>query len=170
MTSRKQNYPILRINNAGITARLLRKQNNDLAVANYPIKRIKNAGERAELLRKKGMRIDMDCIFCKIIKGEIPSKKIYEDENVFVFEDISPVAPIHYLAVPKVHISSAAEVTAENSVAIAKIFEAIGKIAKEKGLDEGFRIINNCGENAGQTVFHIHFHLLAGENFGSKLI
>jgi histidine triad (HIT) family protein len=104
----------------------------------------------------------MDCIFCKIISGEIPSKKVYEDELVYAFEDIAPAAPVHYLIIPKKHISSAKDITPENSAIIAHIFEVIAKIAKEKKLEDGFRIVNNCGEMAGQTVFHIHFHLLAG--------
>lgn len=104
----------------------------------------------------------MDCIFCKIINGELPSKKIYEDELVYVFEDIAPAAPIHYLIIPKEHISSAKEITPENSHIIAHIYEVIAKLAKDLKLEDGFRIVNNCGELAGQTVFHIHFHLLAG--------
>ncbi len=104
----------------------------------------------------------MDCIFCKIIAGEIPSKKIYEDELVYVFEDINPVSPIHFLLIPKKHISSAMEITEENSKYIARIYEIIPKLAKEHNIHEGFRVVNNCGEDAGQTVFHIHFHLLGG--------
>lgn len=103
-----------------------------------------------------------DCLFCKIIKGEIPSKKIYEDETVYVFEDIAPTAPIHYLVIPKEHISGANEITSENSAVVAHIFEVISKLAKELGLEDGFRVVNNCGKSAGQTVFHMHFHLLAG--------
>ncbi len=104
----------------------------------------------------------MDCIFCKIINGELPSKKIYEDDVVYVFEDIAPAAPIHYLMIPKEHISSAKEITPENSHIIAHIYEVVAKLAKDLKLEDGFRIVNNCGEMAGQTVFHIHFHLLAG--------
>ncbi len=104
----------------------------------------------------------MDCIFCKIINGELPSKKIYEDDLVYVFEDIAPAAPIHYLMIPKEHISSAKEITPENSYVIAHIYEVVAKLAKDLKLEDGFRIVNNCGEMAGQTVFHIHFHLLAG--------
>lgn len=107
----------------------------------------------------------MDCLFCKIIKGEIPSKKVFEDDIVFVFEDIQPVAPIHYLVVPKEHISCAAEITEKNSAVIAHIYEVIAQLAKKLDLKDGFRVINNCGGNAGQTVFHIHFHLLAGRKF-----
>ncbi len=104
----------------------------------------------------------MDCIFCKIINGELPSKKIYEDDVIYVFEDIAPAAPIHYLMIPKEHISSAKEITPENSHIIAHIYEVVAKLAKDLKLEDGFRIVNNCGEMAGQTVFHIHFHLLAG--------
>lgn len=104
----------------------------------------------------------MDCLFCKIIAGEIPSKKVYEDELVYAFEDIAPTAPIHYLIVPKEHISSASAITSENSATVAHIFEVIAKLTKDLGLENGFRVVNNCGETAGQTVLHLHFHLLAG--------
>lgn len=107
-----------------------------------------------------------DCLFCKIIKGEIPSKKIYEDELVYVFEDIEPTAPIHYLVIPKEHISKLDEINESNSGVIAHIYEVIAKLAKELDLKEGFRVVTNCGESAGQSVFHIHFHLLAGREFG----
>ena len=103
-----------------------------------------------------------DCLFCKIVKGEIPSKKIFEDEVVYVFEDIAPTAPIHYLVIPKEHIACAADITPENSKVVAHIFEVIAKLAKDLDLKDGFRVVNNCGEMAGQTVFHMHFHLLAG--------
>ena len=106
-----------------------------------------------------------DCLFCKIVVGEIPSKKIYEDDTVYVFEDIAPTAPIHYLCIPKQHISKLDEVTAENSAVIAHIYEVIAKLAKELDLKDGFRVVSNCGESAGQSVFHIHFHLLAGRPF-----
>ncbi len=107
----------------------------------------------------------MDCLFCKIINGDIPSKKVYEDDLVYVFEDIAPTAPIHYLLIPKEHIASAAEITSENSKIVAHIFEVIAKLAKDLNLKDGFRVVNNCGESAGQTVFHMHFHLLAGRSF-----
>lgn len=104
-----------------------------------------------------------DCIFCKIIKGEIPSTKVYEDEVCYAFKDIEPVAPVHYLFIPKDHIESAAKITSENSHIVAHIYEAIAKVAKEEGFDkDGFRIVNNTGLSAGQTVFHIHFHVIAG--------
>ena len=108
----------------------------------------------------------MDCIFCKIINGEIPSNKAYEDDKVLAFYDLEPQAPVHILIVPKEHIACAADITAENSAVIAHIFEVAAIIAKEKGLDDGFRIVNNCGESAGQTVKHIHFHLMGGRSFG----
>lgn len=108
----------------------------------------------------------MDCIFCKIINGEIPSNKAYEDDKVLAFYDLEPQAPVHILIVPKEHIACAADISPENSAVIAHIFEVAAIIAKEKGLDDGFRIVNNCGESAGQTVKHIHFHLMGGRNFG----
>ena len=106
-----------------------------------------------------------DCLFCKIIAGEILSKKIYEDDTVYVFEDIAPTAPIHYLLIPKQHISKLDEVNADNSAVIAHIYEVIAKLAKDLDLKDGFRVVSNCGEQAGQSVFHIHFHLLAGRAF-----
>ena len=111
-----------------------------------------------------------DCIFCKIIAGEIPSDKIYEDEKVIAFRDIHPQAPVHFLVVPKEHIKSAAEITAGNSGIVAYCFEVIAKLAVSEKLDDGFRVINNCGENAGQTVPHLHFHVLAGRTLGETLV
>ena len=108
----------------------------------------------------------MDCIFCKIVNGEIPSNKVFEDDKVLAFYDLEPQAPEHILIIPKQHIASAAEITAENSAVIAHVFEVAAIIAKEKGLDNGFRIVNNCGDSAGQTVKHIHFHLMGGRDFG----
>jgi len=107
----------------------------------------------------------VDCIFCKIVKGEIPSTKIYEDETVLAFADIAPTAPVDYLIIPKEHIKSTAEITPENSAVIAHIFEVIAKLSKDLKLDDGFRVVNNCGECAGQTVKHLHFHLLGGRDF-----
>ena len=105
----------------------------------------------------------MDCLFCKIIAGEIPSSKVYEDEKVLAFKDINPLAPIHILVIPKIHIESAAAVTAENSAVISHIFEVIAQIVKEQGIDEdGFRVVTNCGENGCQSVKHLHFHILGG--------
>ena len=107
----------------------------------------------------------MDCLFCKIIAGDIPCSKVYEDDSVFAFNDIDPQAPVHVLIVPKEHIASADDVNEANSAVIAHIFEVAAKIAKEKGLDDGYRIVNNCGDRAGQTVKHIHFHLMGGRDF-----
>ncbi len=107
----------------------------------------------------------MDCLFCKIAAGEIPSKKVYEDEQVYAFYDIDPQAPVHVLLIPKTHIASAAEITAQNSAVVAHIFEVAARIAKELGLDDGFRIVSNCGDSAGQTVKHLHFHLMGGRTF-----
>ena len=106
-----------------------------------------------------------DCIFCKIIKGDIPSAKVYEDDTVFAFKDIEPQAPVHILVVPKEHIKWASDITEENSKVVAHIFEVIAKIAKEQGLDDGYRVVNNCGDCAGQTVKHLHFHLMGGRDF-----
>ena len=107
----------------------------------------------------------MDCIFCKIANGEIPATKVYEDDLVVAFNDLEPQAPTHILVIPKEHISSAKEVTEENSKVIAHIFEVIAKLSKDLKMDDGFRVVNNCGDSAGQTVKHIHFHLLSGRNF-----
>ncbi|MEE1076696.1 MAG: histidine triad nucleotide-binding protein [Acutalibacteraceae bacterium] len=105
----------------------------------------------------------MDCIFCKIIKGEIPSKKAYEDDTVVAFFDIQPQAPVHIVVIPKEHIESMNGITPDNSKVIAHIFEVIPQIAKENNLDDGYRVVSNCGANAGQTVFHLHFHILGGD-------
>ena len=105
-----------------------------------------------------------NCIFCKIINNEIPSKKVYEDEKVIAFWDINPEAPIHVLIVPKEHIESANDINHENSDIVAYIFEVINKLANELGIDkDGYRIVNNCGENGGQSVPHLHFHLFGGK-------
>ncbi len=108
-----------------------------------------------------------DCLFCKIIAGEIPSKKVYEDELCYAFYDISPLAPIHFLVVPKLHLASAAEITPENAAVVGHIYAVIAKLARELGFAEGFRVVTNCGEAAGQTVRHLHFHVLAGTTLGS---
>ncbi len=106
-----------------------------------------------------------DCIFCKIIKGEIPSSKVYETDKVYAFRDIEPQAPHHIIIIPKEHIGSANEISADNSAVIADIFLAAAEIAKAEGFSEkGYRIVNNCGEDGGQTVKHLHFHLLAGRS------
>ncbi len=107
----------------------------------------------------------MDCLFCKIIAGEIPSGKVYEDDKVFAFKDIDPQAPVHILIVPKEHIASADDINETNSAVVAHIFEVAAKIAKEQGLSNGYRIVNNCGDSAGQTVKHLHFHLMGGRDF-----
>jgi len=111
-----------------------------------------------------------DCIFCKIAEGVIPSAKVYEDETVLAFRDINPQAPVHILVIPKMHIGSAAEITDENAEAVAACFKVIAKIAKQEKLDNGFRVISNVGEDAGQTVKHLHFHILAGVNMGEKIL
>ena len=108
-----------------------------------------------------------NCIFCKIIAGEIPSKKVYEDELCFAFYDIAPLAPTHFLVVPKEHIGSAAEINEENAALVGHIYAVIAKLAKELGIAEGFRVVTNCGADAGQTVHHLHFHVLAGRELGS---
>jgi histidine triad (HIT) family protein len=118
----------------------------------------------------KGGKTMNDCLFCKIIAGEIPCSKVYENEKVLAFRDIHPQAPVHILVVPKTHINGASDVTAENSRLVSDCFEAIAEIAKQEKLDAGYRVVNNCGVNAGQTVMHIHFHILAGEVMGEKII
>ena len=104
----------------------------------------------------------MDCLFCKIVAGEIPSTKVYEDDAVYAFRDIAPQAPTHILVVPKMHIGSADEIGADNSAVVARIFEAIPKIAKSERLSNGYRIVSNVGEDGCQSVKHIHFHILGG--------
>ena len=106
----------------------------------------------------------MDCLFCKIIAGEIPSNKIYEDEMVYAFHDIDPKAPVHFLVIPKEHIGSALEITAENSAVVGHIYEVIAKLIKEMGVENGYRVVTNIGEDGGQTVGHMHFHVLAKRN------
>ena len=104
-----------------------------------------------------------NCLFCKIIGGVIPSTKVYEDELVYAFRDIAPQAPTHILVVPKAHIDSCNGITAENSAVVAHIFEVIPEIAKAEKLEGGYRVVSNCGGDAGQTVFHLHFHILGGK-------
>ncbi|MBO4211849.1 MAG: histidine triad nucleotide-binding protein [Oscillospiraceae bacterium] len=108
-----------------------------------------------------------DCLFCKIIRGEIPSKKLYEDELCCAFYDISPLAPTHFLVVPKKHLASAAEICEEDAPLVGHIYAVIAKLAKELGFAEGFRVVTNCGAIAGQTVHHLHFHVLAGKTLGT---
>ena len=103
----------------------------------------------------------MDCIFCKIIAGEIPSTKVYEDDQVLAFRDINPVAPTHILVIPKQHITGCGAITAENSAVVSHIFEVIAKVAAEEGITD-FRVVSNQGAQAGQTVHHLHFHILGG--------
>jgi histidine triad (HIT) family protein len=113
----------------------------------------------------------MDCLFCKIAAGEIPSVKVYEDEDILAFKDIAPMAPVHIVIIPKKHIaSSALDINAENSSVIARIFEKIPEIAEKCGIDKsGFRIANNCGDDGCQSIKHIHFHLLGGEKLSEKM-
>ena len=104
-----------------------------------------------------------NCLFCKIINGQIPSTKVYEDETVYAFRDINPQAPVHVLVVPKTHVEDCNGITAENSALVAQIFTAIPKIAAAEGLTGGYRVVSNCGADAGQTVQHLHFHILGGK-------
>ena len=110
-----------------------------------------------------------DCLFCKIAAGEIPSDKVYENDDVLAFNDINPQAPVHILVIPKTHLDSVGDVTPENSHIAAKCLEAVAEIAKEKDLKNGFRLISNCGEDAGQTVKHMHFHIIAGIPLDEKV-
>lgn len=104
-----------------------------------------------------------ECLFCKIIAGEIPGNKVYEDDLVYAFYDINPQAPAHFLVIPKCHIASCGEVTEENAAVVAHCFEIITKVTKELDISE-FRVVSNCGESAGQSVPHLHFHVLAGRD------
>ena len=108
----------------------------------------------------------MDCLFCKIAAGEIPSKKAYEDEKVFVFYDIDPQAPVHILVIPKEHIQSVSQITPENQEIVGHIFTVIAKLAQELNLKDGYRVVSNVGQQGGQSVPHLHFHLLGGRNLG----
>jgi histidine triad (HIT) family protein len=111
----------------------------------------------------------MDCIFCAIVNGDIPSKKVYEDENCYCFLDINPQAPTHALVVPKEHIASADEINGENCTVVAKIFEAIPKIAKILNLSGGYRIVSNIGDDGCQSVKHLHFHILGGKKLSENM-
>ncbi len=111
----------------------------------------------------------MNCIFCKIINGEIPSSKVYEDEYCLAFKDLNPAAPVHVLVVPKMHIESVDKTDAENIDTVAKVLLAIPKVAKELSLENGYRVITNVGEDGGQTVKHLHFHILGGIKLAEKL-
>ena len=110
-----------------------------------------------------------DCLFCKIIAGDIPSTKVYEDELVFAFRDIAPQAPTHILVIPKTHISGCDGVSPENSQVVAHIFEVIPQIAAAQGLTGGYRVVSNCGDDAGQTVHHLHFHILGGKKLSLEM-
>ena len=111
-----------------------------------------------------------DCLFCKIVKGEIPSTKVYEDDEILAFKDINPMAPVHILVIPKKHYNDISEITEEDVKIIAKIHLVINKIAKEQGIAEsGYRIVTNCKEDSGQEVKHLHFHLLGGKKLGTKM-
>lgn len=111
-----------------------------------------------------------DCLFCKIVKGEIPAKKVYEDEEFIAFHDIEPQAPIHILVIPKKHITSLAYLKKEDEGMIGRIYHVINKIAEEQGVkQEGYRVVVNCGKNGGQTVMHLHFHILAGKTMSEKI-
>lgn len=111
----------------------------------------------------------MDCLFCKIVDGQIPSNKVYEDETMLAFRDIAPQAPVHVLVIPKAHIASCDDVSTENSHIVARIFEKIPHIAKEAGIANGYRVISNCGPDARQTVHHLHFHILGGKELSENM-
>lgn len=110
-----------------------------------------------------------DCLFCRIMSGEIPSTKVYEDETIYAFRDIAPMAPVHILIVPKAHIASAADITTENADLIAHIFAVIPQIAAAEGLENGFRVVTNSGADACQSVQHLHFHLLGGAKMADRM-
>ena len=110
-----------------------------------------------------------NCLFCKIVRGEIPSTKVYEDEQVLAFRDIAPQAPTHILVIPKTHIASVAEINEENAGVVARIFAVIAKVAAQEGLTNGYRVVSNCGDHAGQTVHHLHFHILGGQQLSLQM-
>ena len=110
-----------------------------------------------------------NCLFCRIIAGEIPSAKVYEDDTVLAFRDIAPQAPTHILVIPKAHISGVSDITAENSAVVAHIFEIIPQIAAAEKLENGYRVVSNCGDDAGQTVHHLHFHILGGQQLSIQM-
>ena len=112
-----------------------------------------------------------DCIFCKIINNEIPSEKVYEDDEILAFKDINPTAPIHILVIPKKHIPTLSDLTSEDLVLVGKIYGVINKIAKDINIEkQGFRVIANCGKDSGQEVMHIHFHMIGGRVLGPKIV
>ncbi len=106
----------------------------------------------------------MECLFCKIVSGEVPAQKVYEDDSMLAFRDISPMAPTHILVIPKLHLNSAADITTEHAAAIGAIFAKIADIAKAEGLSSGFRVVTNSGKDAGQSVEHLHFHIIGGRS------
>ena len=110
-----------------------------------------------------------NCLFCKIAAGSIPSTKVYEDETILAFRDIAPMAPTHILVIPKAHIPSVDGITAENSAVVAHIFEVIPGIARAEGLENGYRVVSNCGSDAGQSVHHLHFHILGGKQLSLEM-
>jgi histidine triad (HIT) family protein len=110
-----------------------------------------------------------NCLFCKIVRGEIPSTKVYEDEKVLAFRDIAPMAPTHILVIPKAHIASVNEVNAENAAIVAHIFTVIPRVAAAEKLEGGYRVVSNCGADAGQTVHHLHFHILGGKQLSTEM-
>lgn len=115
------------------------------------------------------LNYDPNCLFCKIIKGEIPSTKVYEDNFCYAFRDINPQAPTHILMVPKAHIGSVADVSAVNDALVGHMFTKIAEIARQEGLENGFRVVSNVGEDGGQTVHHLHFHLLGGKPLSGNM-
>ena len=110
-----------------------------------------------------------NCLFCKITGGEIPATKVYEDDTILAFRDIAPQAPTHILVIPKCHIPSVDGITPENSAVVARLFEVIPQIAREEGLTNGYRVVSNCGPDAGQTVNHLHFHILGGKELSTEM-
>ncbi|MBO5078541.1 MAG: histidine triad nucleotide-binding protein [Oscillospiraceae bacterium] len=111
----------------------------------------------------------MDCLFCAIAAGDIPSTKVYEDDSILAFRDIAPQAPTHILVIPKTHITGVSAITAEHSALIGHIFAVIPEIARQEGLENGYRIVSNCGPDAGQTVNHLHFHILGGKPLETQM-
>lgn len=111
----------------------------------------------------------MDCVFCKIVEGVIPSNKVYEDDIMMAFHDIEPQSPVHIVMIPKEHIESANAINEDNSKIIAHIFSKVPEIAKSVGLDNGYRVVTNCGPDGRQSVFHIHFHLLGGKQLNTQM-
>lgn len=111
----------------------------------------------------------MDCIFCKIARGEIPSNKVYEDDDMLAFHDINPMAKVHVLVIPKKHIANVDDIDESNVEAVSKIFVKIGVIAQKAGITNGYRVISNCGPDAKQSVMHLHFHILGGQELPDKM-